>query len=164
MPLISESCLNRLDLDPLGPQDVMEQLRFFPEFFPFLQRHEEIMGRLRPVITYLVAATVWAFRAENHKPKRELENGFLDSFWARLAEGRGGIELPDVLQEIEPNMWDHFLTLVRAASDQENWTAQELAVASKIYGTILLVCELIFCDEEDLLRIENLFKLPPEGC
>lgn len=161
MPLITDASLDQLDLDPLGPQEVMEQLQFFPEFFPFLQRNEETLGRVRPLITYLVAATVWAFREEKHQPKRQLENGFLDAFWARLAEGRGGIELSDVLQEIEPRMWNYFLTLARAASDQENWSAQELAVAGKTYGTILLACEVIYGDPDGLSKIERFFNPPP---
>ena len=162
MPLISESCLDKLDIDPLGPQEVMEQLQFFPEIFPFLKRQEETLGRVRPLITYLIAATIWAFREAKHNPMRKLENGFLDTVWIKLAQGEAGTELSDVLQKMEPHMWAYFLTLARAASDQENWSAEELAVAGKIYGTILLACEIIFCKEPELSQLEILLKISPE--
>lgn len=163
MPLISESCLDKLDIDPLGPQEVMEQLQFFPEVFPFLKRQEETLGRVRPLITYLVAATIWAFRDGNHSPVRKLENGFLDTVWWKLAQGEAGSELSDVLQTMEPHMWNYFLTLARAASDQENWSAEELAIAGKIYGTILLACEILFCNAQELAQLETLLKISPEA-
>jgi hypothetical protein len=155
MALIQENILHELDKNDFGPGLIGEQLSFFPAIFPFLQQMEELLGKTRPVLAYSIAAAVWAFRQKSPSPEREMPTGILDSLWERLSQSRSGGNVPEVLEELEPQLWTLFLNLSEAAFVKEEWSKEEFVVAGYVYSVVLLALIYAFWPEAELPEVEK---------
>jgi hypothetical protein len=149
MPLVSEETLNAIDPNSFGPQNVAEQLAFLPEVFEFLKNRESLLGKTRPVVTYTMAANLWALRQCGHQ-QRELPAGLLDHLWERLAEGRDSSRLTEALEQLEPHLWSFSLRLMQGAMEREEWSHQDLAAASLVYSAVLFACLYVFSSSRSL--------------
>lgn len=158
MTLIEKDVLQQIDQNSFGPTNIAEQFSFLPEVFRFLQKREQILGKTRPVVTYSVAITIWALRLSGNVPSRQIAPGWQESVWERLSGGEGGEQVYELLEKAEPNMWEFFLQLIEAASLSEEWSSQEVAVASLVYGTVLIICLIIFWPEERIGDLNDLLE------
>lgn len=159
MPLVDEETLQGLDPNSFGPQNVAEQLAYLPDAFEFLKNRESLLGKTRPVVTYAMAATVWALR-QSGDPVRELPAGLLDHLWNRLAEGRDSTGIFEALEELEPHVWSFFLRLTQGAMEQEEWTQQDLVAASLVFSTLLFACLYVFSSPGSLERLTQAIHGP----
>jgi hypothetical protein len=155
MGIIQGTILESLDQEKFGPEHISEQLSYLPEIFNFLKRIEADLETIRPVMTYIVAVTIWSFRQASPQEHNQIPPGFLDALWDRLSQGIGGRKLSEFLEQTEPNMWQYFLQVLQAAQEHEDWNEHDLAVASLVFGTVLATCILIFWPEESLISLEQ---------
>lgn len=155
MGLIQDSTLQMLDQNSFGPESIVEHLSFLPDVFYFLKKRESLLGKSRPTVTYVVAVTIWAFRQNTKSETREIPKGFLDILWKKISEENAGKYISELVEALEPRMWNYFLNLIHGASQKEEWTQQELTAAALVFGTILTCCLVIFWPENSLEQIEN---------
>ncbi|GEM_PF-2581360 len=155
MSIINASTLQTVDQNAFDPQNIVEHLGFIPDIFDFLKNKEDTLGKSRPAVTYVVALTVWAFRQETQNEARELPKGFLDVLWKKISEENAGEYISELMEKLEPTMWNYFLRLIQGAYQKEEWSQQDLTAAALVYGTILTCCILMFWPEDSLVEIEN---------
>ena len=146
------------EINSLDPKSLVQELAFLPEIFPFLKEHESLMGRTKPAMTNIVAATIRAFRKRCGQPARTLPAGFMERLWERWTQGQHEDRIVDLLQNLEPHLWTSFMNMAEAAMDQEDWSNQDLAVASLVYATVLFTCIFQFWPEDYLPEIEQAMR------
>ena len=155
MSLIDSATLQMLDQNPFDPQSIVEHLGFVPDIFDFLKTKEDVLGKSRPTVTYAVAITIWAYRQKTNSQVRELPKGFLDVLWKKISEEKAGEYISELMESLEPIIWNYFLNLIQGASQKENWSKQDLTAGAMVYGTILTCCILMFWQEDYLVEIEK---------
>ncbi len=158
MGMIQRDLLKNLDQENFGPEQIVEQLSYLQEIFYFLKRIELNLDKIRPVITYMVAVSIWAFRQVSNNGPREMPAGFPEILWDRLSQGSEGKQLFDFLEKSEPDLWDYFLNVLQTAQEQEDWSQHNLTVASLVFATILTTCILIFWPKDSLASMDEDFS------
>ncbi len=155
MGVITKEHFNQVNQDQYGPAQIVANLSSIPELFSFLQKKSRILQKARPMVVFAIAATVHAFYHSSYQSPRELPPGVFDAIWEKFSYEEFRQELPDFVQDLEPEAWNFFLNLVQAAYTKEEWSEQELAVASLVYGTVLTALIMMFWPEEDLYQVED---------
>jgi hypothetical protein len=158
MTFIDQNVLAEINPDTFGPQNLAEELGFLPEIFPFLKNKEDLLGRTRPAITFVVAATIRAFRKRCGQPARSLPAGFMDRIWDRWAQGDHEDRIVDLLEALEPHLWSYFLHMAQSAVENEDWSQQDVAVASLVFATILFASIFQFWPEDYLPELEQALR------
>ncbi|HMB30397.1 MAG TPA: hypothetical protein VKN82_01090, partial [Desulfohalobiaceae bacterium] len=115
MGMIQRDLLESVDQENFGPEQIVEQLSYLQEIFYFLKKIEMDLETIRPVITYIVAVSIWAFRQTCHNNPREMPSGFLETLWDRLCQGNEGKQVYDFLRKTEPELWEYFLNIIQTA-------------------------------------------------
>ncbi len=156
MPIVSESCLQHLQLEELTLEQITECLGYFPEVFHYLQQRQSEMGQTRPIVTFASAATVWAFKS-NQDQMRAMPQGLLYHLWSKLAQGCAGDRVCAYLEEWEPHMWQYFVRLTAAAAVKEDWDQGQIAASALVYAPILTSCIYMFWPEQELQTLEQGF-------
>ncbi len=154
---IEEELLNKLKLDDFTPAKIVDNLKLVPEIFDFLKLKENLLGRSKGLVTYITAITIWAFRKKYKNMLRKIPESFLEKLWESFKDTNKK-DIFDVPYKIEPNMWKYFLSLIYLEAKRDNWDKMELLIAATVYAPILLGCCWIFYPEEDLLKVEEVWK------
>jgi hypothetical protein len=155
MSYISKKILTQLNLNDFTPGKIIDQLKFIPEIFSFLKSKERQMGRIRPLITYMVGVAIWAFRKQGSL-RRTLPQDFFTVFWDRFANDRDRARrLGEIIEKIEPDLWEFFLTIIQGEILRENkLSKEEIGIGALVFATIVIGLFFVFSDEDDL-RILN---------
>ncbi len=145
MGYISKELLMTLDFDDFTPGKIIEQLKFLPIVFDFLKSKELQMGKVRPLVTYMIGVTIWAFR-EKGEPKRDLPEDFFYTLWERFATQRHRAKLlGGTVQHMEPELWSLFLKTIQGESIRDrNLLAEEIGVGALVFAVVLIGIYIYF--------------------
>lgn len=155
--IVSKKALSKIDLQQFNPGQIIDQLKFSPEIFPFLKERENIMGPIRPIITYCVGVAIWAFKKSSLK-KRDIPFGFLESLWIRIHSNK---DLPkrlgDAIETLEPELWDFLLSIIKTETIRnKEITEKELGAGCLILLVVIIGLIFAFGSEQDLIEIDKI--------
>ncbi len=159
MGLVSKDILEGYSLEEFSPGKVLEQLQDYPGVFQFLKSKEDLMGRARPLVTFMAALSIWVFKKVS-PIRRNLPPNLLDTLWKRIYSNR---ELAQKVEELESDLWDYFLSLLQGARQREEISDREIGVGALVYSTILLGLLFVFWPEEKLYLVEELIRTTGEN-
>ena len=81
--------------------------------------------------------------------------GILDSLWEKVTQTQASEKIPEVLESLEPQLWNLFLNLAEAAFAKEQWSKEEFIIAGHVYAVVLLALIYVYWPEEELPEVEK---------
>ncbi len=159
MGLISREVLEGINLKDFPPTKVLEQLEHYPQLFEFLKSKEKLLGKTRPLVTFMCSFSIWIFKGIS-SPRRELSLDMLHALWGHVSSNR---ELAVKIEELEEDLWQYFLLFLKGATERENLSEKEIGRAALVFSTVLLALVFVFWPEERLPLLEKLIRTTGEN-
>lgn len=154
---ISKDKLSDLHLGELSPGKLIDQLKFCPDVFNFLKSKEMCLGKIRPIITYMICFTIWILRQTTTK-KRETPEGFYEALWLKFSADKKVAKLAgDIVEALEPELWNFFLNILeKEVQREENITKEEIGTGALVFAIIVIGLIYSFGNNETLQELTKL--------
>jgi len=156
---ISKDKLSDLHLGELNPSKLIDQLKFCPDIFNFLKSKEISLGKIRPIITYMICFTIWILRQTTTK-KRETPEGFYGALWDKFSADKKVAKLAgDIVEALEPELWNFFLNILeKEIQREENITKEEIGTGALVFAIIVIGLIYSFGNDETLQKLTKLLN------
>ncbi len=154
MTLIGEGLLQQVNIEDFSPGKVLAQLQEYPFVFEFLRSKESALGKVRPVVTFMCALSIWAFK-QVAEPRRGVPSGLLFALWDKIA---GRKDVGEMVEEMEGNLWRYFVDLLHAANKKEPLSDKEIGTGALVYAVVLMGLIFVFWPQDKLPLLQHLLE------